>query len=57
LLFAFASECVDRMKQGPVRKHVEGLISRCLHRMASSSPGASTGNRREDTRINWGQIA
>ena len=27
LLFAFASECLDRMKQGPVRKHVEGLIN------------------------------
>ena len=39
LLFAFASECLDRMKQGPVRKHVEGLINRCLFQMANSAPG------------------
>ena len=56
LLFAFASECLDRMKQGPVRKHVEGLINRCLFPMANSAPGASTGNRREDTGRSWGEI-
>jgi Fe-S cluster assembly protein SufD len=56
LLFAFASECLDRMKQGPVRKHVEGLINRCLLQMADSAPGASTGNRREDTGRNWEEI-
>ncbi len=56
LLFAFASECLGRMKHGPVRKHVEGLINRCLLQMAGSAPGASTGNRREDTRRNWGEI-
>ncbi len=27
LLFAFASECLDRMKPGPVRRHVEELIN------------------------------
>jgi Fe-S cluster assembly protein SufD len=57
LLFAFASECLDRMKQGPVRKHVEGLINRCLFPMASSAPGVSTVNRREDTGRNWEEIA
>jgi Fe-S cluster assembly protein SufD len=56
LLFAFASECLDRMKQGPVRKHVEGLINRCLLQMAKSAPGASTDNRREDTGRNWEEI-
>ncbi len=56
LLFAFASECLDRMKQGPVRKHVEGLINRCLLQMADSAPGAWTGNRREDTGRNWEEI-
>ena len=56
LLFAFASECLDRMKQGPVRKHVEGLIHRCLFQMANSAPGASTENRREDTGRNWEEI-
>jgi Fe-S cluster assembly protein SufD len=57
LLFAFASECLDRMKQGPVRKHVEGLINRCLLQMANSAPGVSTENRREDTGRNWEEIA
>ncbi|HJY83026.1 MAG TPA: Fe-S cluster assembly protein SufD [Candidatus Binatia bacterium] len=56
LLFAFASECLDRMKQGPLRKHVEGLINRCLFQMANSAPGAFTGERREDTRRNWEEI-
>jgi Fe-S cluster assembly protein SufD len=56
LLFAFASECLDRMKPGPVRKHVEGLIYRCLFQMDNSAAGASTENRREDTARNWGEI-
>jgi Fe-S cluster assembly protein SufD len=56
LLFAFASECLDRMKQGPVRKHVEGLINRCLFQMANSVPDASTQNRSEDTGRNWEEI-
>ncbi len=57
LLFAFASECLDRMKQGPVRRHLEGLINRCLLQMANSAPGASTENRGEDTGRNWEEIA
>ena len=56
LLFAFATECLDRMKQGPVRKHVEGLINRCLFQMANSAPGASTENRREDIGRSWEEI-
>jgi len=56
LLFAFASECLDRMKQGPVRRHVEGLINRCLLPMADSAPDIPTGNRREDTGRNWEEI-
>jgi Fe-S cluster assembly protein SufD len=56
LLFAFASECLDRMKPGPVRKHVEELINRCLFQMADSARGVSTENRRVDTRRNWEEI-
>jgi len=56
LLFAFASECLDHMKQGPVRKYVEGLIYGCLSQMASSAFGAATGNPREDTGRNWEEI-
>jgi Fe-S cluster assembly protein SufD len=57
LLFAFASECLDRMKQGPIRKHVEERINRSLLQMANSAPGVSTENRREDTGRNWEEIA
>jgi Fe-S cluster assembly protein SufD len=56
LLFAFASECLDRMKSGPVRRHVEELINRCLFQMANPVPGTSTGERREDTGRNWEEI-
>ena len=56
LLFAFASECLDRMKPGTVRRHVEELINRCLFQIADSRPGASTGNRREDSGRNWEEI-
>jgi Fe-S cluster assembly protein SufD len=37
LLLAFASECLDRMKQGPARTHVEGLINTHLVTLAKSS--------------------
>jgi Fe-S cluster assembly protein SufD len=55
LLFAFASECLDRMKHGPVRKHVEGLINECLFQLANA-PDAARGNRREDTGRNWEEV-
>jgi Fe-S cluster assembly protein SufD len=55
LLFAFASECLDRMKQGPVRKHVDGLINHCLFQLAKA-PNAARGNGREDTSRNWEEI-
>lgn len=35
LLFAFANECFDRMKQGPVRSHIEGLINHSLFQSGS----------------------
>ena len=34
LLVAFASECLDRMKEGPARTHVEDLIREALRRIA-----------------------
>jgi len=39
LLVAFASECTDRMKEGPVRAHVEKLIHHQALRLAESSLG------------------
>ena len=38
LLVAFASECLDRMKQGPARTHAERLINEHLFHLAESSP-------------------
>jgi Fe-S cluster assembly protein SufD len=55
LLFAFASECLDRMKQGPVRKHVEGLINQFLFQVANA-PDAAEGTYREDAGRNWEEI-
>jgi Fe-S cluster assembly protein SufD len=37
LLMAFASECLDRMKEGPARTHVETLIHGHLVNLAKSS--------------------
>jgi Fe-S cluster assembly protein SufD len=39
LLLAFASECLDRMKEGPARTHVEQLINTHLLGLAKSSAG------------------
>ena len=39
LLMAFASECLDRMKEGPARTHVESLINAHLVDLAKSSTG------------------
>jgi Fe-S cluster assembly protein SufD len=40
LLEAFAGECLDRMKQGPARTHVEGLIHGHLLEIAKSLQGS-----------------
>ena len=47
---------MGNMKQGPVRRHVEEMINRCLFQMANSAPGASTEIRHDDTGRNWEEI-
>jgi Fe-S cluster assembly protein SufD len=42
LLVAFASECMDRMKEGPVRAHIENLIHDHALRLAESSLGRTS---------------
>jgi Fe-S cluster assembly protein SufD len=37
LLLAFADECLDRMKHGPARTHVEALINECLFGASSAA--------------------
>ncbi len=41
LLLAFASECLERMKEGPARTHVEALINAHLGTLAKSSAGSA----------------
>jgi Fe-S cluster assembly protein SufD len=55
LLLAFAKQCLDRMKQEPVRAWVEGLINRHLFNAAPASlePGE---NSCEETARNWEEI-
>jgi Fe-S cluster assembly protein SufD len=55
LLLAFASECLDRMQQEPVRNYVEGLIDQSLFQAkeASSQNQASAAAR---SRENWEEV-
>src|SRR5438094_4288357 len=43
LLFAFASECLDRMKPSPAREQVEKLIHSYLLQVANSANTFATG--------------
>ncbi len=52
LLFAFATECLDRMKQGLVRKHIEGLINYSLFQVANKCDEVRA-NRRRDEGRSW----
>ena len=46
LLLAFASECLDRMKEDAVRTHIEGLIHNSLFAMAHARQAAAGSDRR-----------
>jgi Fe-S cluster assembly protein SufD len=48
LLMAFASECLDRMKEGPARQHIEALIHGHLVTLAKLSAGFSRAARHAD---------
>ena len=45
LLLAFASECLDRMKEGPARTHVEDLIHHTLARITGASQDFARGEQ------------
>jgi Fe-S cluster assembly protein SufD len=55
LLFAFASECLDRMKPGPVRTHVDALINESLLQVANL-PGIRKERKQEDTGRTWEEV-
>ena len=55
LLLAFANECLDRMRQQPVRNYVEGLISQYLVQIAVNS-GMKSESESEDRGRRWEEI-
>ena len=52
LLLAFASECLDRMKEGPARNHVETLIHAHLLNLVNSSVGFNRAAHQTEGRRN-----
>jgi Fe-S cluster assembly protein SufD len=58
LLQAFASECLDRMKEGAARTHVESLISAHLATMTKSSAAFVGASEPASTakNQNWGEL-
>ena len=55
LLLAFASECLERMQQEPVRNHVKGLINQSLlQAIGASQTNALNPERR--SRENWEEV-
>jgi len=57
LLLAFASECLERMKVGPVRTHAECLVHEHLLSLARHSVRRDAGERAESGRErNWEEV-
>jgi len=56
LLLAFASECLDRMKEGPARNYVETLIHAHLLNLVSSSAGFNRAAHQTEGRRNIEEV-
>ena len=56
LLMAFASECLDRMQEGPARTHVEALIHAHLATIAKSSAGFARATHASDAERNFEEV-
>jgi Fe-S cluster assembly protein SufD len=56
LLFAFASECLDRMKPGDARQYVEVLIQQHLLHIANAPQGSRAGNHPDEKGRNWEEV-
>jgi Fe-S cluster assembly protein SufD len=54
LLLAFASECLDRMKEDAVRNHLEGLIHQHLFAMEHTAPPGTA--MHQDKGRNWEEV-
>jgi Fe-S cluster assembly protein SufD len=56
LLFAFASECLGRMKPGAARAHVEALINRNLLQMGEPAPDRARDLVSAEVKRNWEEL-
>ena len=56
LLMAFASECLDRMQEGPARTHVEKLIHAHLVYIAQSSAGFARATHQHEAERNLEEV-
>jgi Fe-S cluster assembly protein SufD len=56
LLQAFAGECLDRMKPGPARTHVETLINQSLERTATTVSAKSAKSTSSERARNWEEV-
>ncbi len=55
LLLAFASECLDRMKEEPARAFAEKLIDDCLFSVSATQEGAAPGGEADGGR-RWEEV-
>jgi hypothetical protein len=56
LLSAFAGECLDRMKVGAARSHVEKLIDQSLSSFLQSSQGNSGELKSDERQLSWEEV-
>jgi hypothetical protein len=56
LLEAFASECLDRMKPGPVRLHIAQLIREHISQMAIATPTEKEAESASNRERNWEEV-
>lgn len=56
LLEAFASECLDRMKQGPARTHVAELIREHISQLALTAASHKSESSESDRARNWEEV-
>ena len=56
LLYAFAAECLDRMKDSAAREFAEKLIRERLQELASAVTAAAPVATEEEVTQNWGEV-
>ena len=54
LLYAFASECLERMKPGPVRARIEELVNEWLFQIKPGSPAGGKGA--QERAMHWEEV-